>query len=349
MPPHKCPPKLGSLEVGRALAALAVVLHHAELSANAFTSGSPSTLFNWGIHGVDFFFVLSGFIIFHVHQHDKRNKANAARFLSKRVRRIYLPYLPIGIGMAILYLVLPGLSAGERDWGWLSTLTLMPSSHAPALSVAWTLTFEMMFYLFFLLFYFSKRFTLFVAAWALGVALVWSLGLLPEKQAQPVLNTLLNTLVLEFIAGMLAAYLFRVLPSRLWSIPVVVGLAALAAAMSVESSSRVLIGLSLGPIVLGCAMLETQKRLVLPKAFQFLGAASYSIYLVHNPIQSIVSRALQGSDSWGLHIFACAIVGTLAGVTYFLSIERPALKFFARIGRLTSTDRANTFSNAYSK
>ena len=76
-----------------------------------------------------------------------------------------------------------------------------------------------------------------------------------------------------------------------------IGLAALVAVISVENSARVLIGLALAPIVLGCAMLETQKRLVFPKAFLFLGAASYSIYLVHNPIQSIVSRALQGSEN----------------------------------------------------
>ena len=91
--------KLASLEVGRGVAALAVVLSHCGLKTDAFTSGTKGAWFEWGVYGVDFFFVLSGFIIYFVHHQDPPGMQSARHFLGKRLKRIFIPYLPIGIGM----------------------------------------------------------------------------------------------------------------------------------------------------------------------------------------------------------------------------------------------------------
>jgi hypothetical protein len=59
-------PQIQSLQVFRGLAALAVVLHHASVSTGAFVADVPAwamSVFGLGYLGVDFFFVLSGFII----------------------------------------------------------------------------------------------------------------------------------------------------------------------------------------------------------------------------------------------------------------------------------------------
>ena len=55
---HSAKQKLGTLEVGRGLAALAVVAGHAGLASDAFTSSNYGSMFSFGIYGVDFFFVL---------------------------------------------------------------------------------------------------------------------------------------------------------------------------------------------------------------------------------------------------------------------------------------------------
>jgi len=133
---HPAKRKLGTLEVGRGVAALSVVMHHASLASDAFTAPNYASMFSWGIYGVDFFFVLSGFIIYHVSQKGPKQLDAALRFLTKRLRRIYVPYLPITIVLISAYLVLPDFSQGNRDWGLFTSLTLLPSNAPPALSVA---------------------------------------------------------------------------------------------------------------------------------------------------------------------------------------------------------------------
>ena len=74
--------------------------------------------------------------------------------------------------MALLYLALPGVSEGNRDWSWLPTLTLAPVDANPALSVAWTLKHEILFYVLFGLFYYCRVLWLGLAVWAIGIVLV---------------------------------------------------------------------------------------------------------------------------------------------------------------------------------
>ena len=75
--------------------------------------------------------MLSGVIIFHVHGHDLKDPASARAFAGKRLLRTYAPYLPVGIAMIALDLMLPGLSASEREWVALTSLALVPSDRPP--------------------------------------------------------------------------------------------------------------------------------------------------------------------------------------------------------------------------
>jgi len=81
---------LPSLQVLRAIAALAVVCYHACLFVERETG---QVLFGGWYHlgelGVDFFFVLSGFIIAHVHGHELGLPNCAPRYLKRRFFRIY--------------------------------------------------------------------------------------------------------------------------------------------------------------------------------------------------------------------------------------------------------------------
>lgn len=149
--------QIQNLQVFRGFAALAVVAHHAALSTEAFVGALPAWVapfFGAGLLGVDFFFVLSGFIIMYAHMEDERTPAKVKRYVFKRLTRIYPAYLPVGIGLILLYAAMPGFSAagGEREYSLASSLLLIPADGPPALSVAWTLVHELMFYAVFLLF-----------------------------------------------------------------------------------------------------------------------------------------------------------------------------------------------------
>ena len=119
----------------RAVAILLVVIWH---YVHLVTESAPGTL--WGRvnillrltwSGVDLFFVLSGFII----AMSSRRLAEQGRgwrdYFQARWVRIYVPYLPVGLGMYVLYLLLPGLSQGGRTPGLWTTLTLLPGTAPP--------------------------------------------------------------------------------------------------------------------------------------------------------------------------------------------------------------------------
>lgn len=198
-----------SLQVFRGFAALAVVAHHAALSTRGFVGALPdpfTTIFSMGHLGVDFFFVLSGFIIMYVHMDDNRTPAALQRYTFKRLSRIYPAYFPIGVAMLVLYAVMPDLSASDgRSYSLLSSLLLVPANGPPALSVAWTLVHELMFYLVFVLFFMSRLWL------AIGL-LVWVILIfLANLWYTPTgwLRYPLNLMNIEFILGVGAAWMVR--------------------------------------------------------------------------------------------------------------------------------------------
>lgn len=187
------------LQAGRALAALAVVASHAAIAASGFAGPFHGAgLLEYGWLGVDFFFVLSGFIIFH--STVGRNKT-AGHYAAARFRRVYLPYLPIGIAMALAYSFVPQLSEGHRDWSWLPTITLLPVAAETALSVAWTLKHEILFYAIFAAGYFSGRLGLVLGVWAVAIVVGTFAGLSDMVALDPI--------NLEFLMGVIAAIIVR--------------------------------------------------------------------------------------------------------------------------------------------
>lgn len=81
--------------------------------------------------------------------------------------------------------------------------------------------------------------------------------------------------------------------------------------------------------MLGVAIRERQQTLAWPALLLALGNASYSIYLVHNPLLSFTQRLAGrfelgwvGGWLWG------GAASLLLGYLYFLWVEKPLLRFF---------------------
>jgi peptidoglycan/LPS O-acetylase OafA/YrhL len=297
------------LQAGRAVAALAVVVHHSATAARDFAGPFPGLqLLRTGQLGVDFFFVLSGFIIYHS---TAGNGGGAADYAWSRIRRLYLPYWPVGIGIAIAYLLLPGLSLAHRQWDWLPTLTLAPLG-VTALTVAWTLQYEAFFYFAFGLLFFTRMLWLGLALWAAAI-------LAFPDSAIPL--ALLN---LEFMMGIGAAVLYRRGLGHWLLFPAAAALVAAWVAQGNFEGHSPLIGLARACVILQLSLMEERGAFSVPAWLVFLGNASYALYLVHNWIISLVARVVPTQSSVILPAGIAASVA--AGIGYYLLFERPVLR-----------------------
>jgi peptidoglycan/LPS O-acetylase OafA/YrhL len=216
----------------------------------------------------------------------------------------------------------------------LSSLFLFPDNAPPALSVAWTLVFEMVFYTLFLVYFVSTRvFVLAMIAWGVGI-LAWT------GSQNALLDTLFSHRNVEFLLGMGIACLVRVRWGNTagWTALLVGTIALIALVFTPPPYPPKLVGPCFAVILFALVILERNGRIRVPDPLVWLGDASYSLYLTHNPVQSAISRVvpklLPGSTWWlGMGV---AIVGCLAvTMAYHRYFEVPAIKALRRLARRT--------------
>jgi exopolysaccharide production protein ExoZ len=339
--------RLDTLQIARGIAALSVALSHARLGTGAFVAPLPDGLeriLSQGYLGVDFFFVLSGFIILFVHYDDPATPEAARAYALKRLIRVFVPYLPITALVVASYVMFPALSQGHRDWGWLTTWTLLPSAQEPALAAAWTLVHEMTFYALFLIFFVSRRwFAILIAAWSVALLAQW---FSPHAFAAPALNVLFNPINIEFVFGLVCAVAFRVLSRGQGFGLIVAGAAVIAfffGELRAPESDRIVFGLGIAMAVLGLSLISDGPAGLARRTAIRLGDASYALYLLHNPVISLTSRFAAQTPflaNWPASLLFSAAITALAALIYHSIFERPALALVRR--RLLALRRAPT-------
>lgn len=341
-------PRLELLEAMRGIAACWVALHHANLSVSAFVgpTGNAPLIAN-GLLGVNFFFVLSGFIIAFSTNRMIEGGRGLASYLQSRILRIYIPYLPVGVGILLLYWLMPGLSASERTSGVATSLSLFPTNEPPALSVAWTLVHEVIFYALFATIFFSKRLLYsLLGLWAV-VIVGYSLVGAPLNRAE---SYLLSPLNLCFHLGIAISHLIK-LPTATW-VPLVsgaLGAFAVIVAASLSDPNALVASVGFGLLVFAAA----SRRFATARVWQvatMLGAASYSVYLIHNPTLSAavrIARLVDPSiDPW-VALVTISIISIGTGVAYWFFFERWALQAARTlISKLHFTVKARGTGNA---
>lgn len=338
---------LDTLQCGRGLAALGVMITHYSTNTRTFVDpllpDCPARVFQSFAFGVDFFFVLSGFIILNAHFHENGRSLRIKNYVIKRLSRIYVPYLPITLALIAAYLIFPHFSSTNREWGWVSSLFLFPTSYAPALGVAWTLECEMMFYTIFLSYFINVWiFVSIVGLWMVAMAVAAVTGLHPDA---PFFALLLDPINFDFILGLLCAYLYRrgsidAGRGKYLVIAGITGFAFVSLSPCFEMPSlmrfwtnivnvNILVGTSFAAIVLGCALGEEQLRSWIPASMVKIGDASYAIYLIHVPIGSLLVRVpmkvLPALWSWPACLSFLLLGGFAAGLAYHHFVERPGL------------------------
>jgi len=331
--------RLDGLQAGRAVAALLVVAFHINvytLPERFYDGQTTSVLFNMGYAGVEFFFVLSGFIIYYIHAKDIGCANTARRFIKRRVLRIFPIYWFILTGLLGLYFISGTRPPNGLDFqSIISSYFLVPSPGDPILIVAWTLEHEMLFYAVFLSLILSRIIgKLIFALWIAGSVLVPLLDI----QLFP-LNFLFSDYNLLFLFGMIAAMAYKRISNHASLIVFLLGAAIYFGTGLSEVLGHIDWAHSWRTWAYGIgatAMTATLAGAVIspPKWLVFLGDASYSIYLAHLPALGVMAAVLSKlGGPWGLPpfigfliMFGCALA---AGCLVYIMVERPLMRYFA--------------------
>jgi exopolysaccharide production protein ExoZ len=340
------PKQLGLIQSLRGAAALLVVLYHASALFKRQT-GAPFLwdTFSYGFSGVDFFFVLSGFIILHAHRKDLGRSDRLQGFLVRRGVRVFPTYWAAFFPCLLAVLALPqlGTQGNERELGTIiRSILLLPQEAPTVLGVAWTLSHELFFYVCFGLLAFTaahRRARTLATAWVLCSMFVWGAELSLGKDALPyAVRFVFSGYNLEFAAGCLAALLAaRVRRAFGWSallvgVMVFVATSVLMIRGIAQFDRIVAFGGPCSFIILGAAVLDLTSERSLPRVALFLGDASYSLYLIHYPalVLFVKGAAVLGLfDRLGAFPTCILIVAATvaAGCIFFVLIEKPILRW----------------------
>jgi exopolysaccharide production protein ExoZ len=340
-----------SLQAGRGLAALVVIFYHCEgiLSLSKYWHFSRH-YFRFGASGVDFFFVLSGIVIFHAHQSDLGKPRKLREYAWKRFRRIYPIYWFILLAMLPLYFTMPSFGNGyeRQPSAILDSFLLMPLSRIETIvPVAWTLYHEVMFYVVFSYLLVSRR---------LGVTVLtlWfsaSIAALMFSPQNVLVATYFSPLHLLFGIGMLIPLAMRRVTFS--GLPLVVagatGFVVCCILQDLGRPGTPNLSLAFGGFsaltMMGLMLLEKTGPLRFPRFLIFLGDASYSIYLVHYTALSASAKIVY--RTWLRHpvpmavpFVAMALTALGFGIAVHLLVEKPLLRLLPRT--LRKRDKRST-------
>jgi exopolysaccharide production protein ExoZ len=348
--------KLETLQVGRGVAAFMVLLFHSQVFMRVVHPDSSfARMFGFGRTGVDFFFVLSGFLMVYVHRRDFGMPRRLGVYAYKRLTRIYPVYWVLCVVLIPLVLLIPSVTQNQGKTTLatlLMSVLLVPHEGARLIGITWSLEYELMFYVSLIAFFISLRFGIALfGAWFVTIVSVaiWgpaSLNTIGIPRIEPfILGFALNLHVGEFMLGMVAAWLVqrgnRLRMPRLLLVASLVTAAAFAVYeanyLPDDTTLRGVIaayGVLAAIIVYTVVQTELRYPVRIPRWLTLLGSASYAIYLTH---YLVVAFAVVVARHWPavaaipapLLLLILLPVGLAPGIVLHLLVERPLLLMFA--------------------
>ncbi|SFB95607.1 acyltransferase family protein [Pseudoalteromonas denitrificans] len=311
------PSRLVTLEIGRGVAALLVCMFHfgSGYGDKYFEASWSGNVFSGGRAGVQYFFVLSGFIIYWIHNSDFGRVGSLKVFLRKRFERLYPIYWFILIPILVMMFLVPSLGA-DKNLTLLKVICdflLLPSEGTSVIPPTWTLHREILFYGLF-------AFTIFKPKVGWPLIFVWQLLCLTNglfnftvSDYRNWQNVIFGDQNIGFGLGMIAAFILlnypiKKLNSLFISALGFTGFFVLIASdgylsiMNINEyemgiSSIYTVGYLLTPflLILGLVNLEQHVRIKIPTILTTFGGASYVMYLMHLSIGSVVYKVLSTS------------------------------------------------------
>ncbi len=328
---HSALPASGRLEALtelRGIATLVVLLHHG--ATWIFLPQNFNTEFFGGILrqgdlGVNIFFVLSGFVIAYSNQKDGRPLRELLIYFLRRAARIFPMYWIAFVAAVPIYWKFAPAALGEVSLNRiLHDLLLIPYNNNTMLPGAWTLIFEMIFYLLFIPMLVNRKVGTFI--WTILVICILATVVGGAKWTNPWGSRLFSLYVIQFAGGM-GAYYWSLRQSLslhtahllVWSGTLLMVLFAVVECITRKDWIPANLHYAACTVVIILGLVNLPSRPSAPsgrvfRILQVLGLYSYSIYLFHIPVQQILvklSLNLVGSSP-GLPVVCVVAVVTIA-------------------------------------
>lgn len=344
--------KIANLEGARGIAAILVVFYHVSNHMRHNIGYYPlGGIAQFGHAGVDFFFVLSGFIIFYVHSKDFNTPSRLIEYAQRRFTRIYPLYWFVIILTVVLELIFAKNHKPDPII-ILNSITLLPTLNDPYIGVAWTLQHEIIFYVIFSVSIISYRIGLTVfTTWMLALIMSCLVGY--ENHGGAIINKVLSPYNIEFFLGMCAAWITlyhqkKTKPIQNYSTTIkkrkeyakfilISGLVLFLIFGFFDNldmfdknshMARWAYGLSSMLIVIGLASAGEVNNKTMSNILTELGSASFSIYLTHFIFIGIIYKILEISGfftlfyTWLTYALLSAS-GIIGGIVISRYIEHP--------------------------
>lgn len=337
--------KFDALQVLRALAAGLVVYQHALTNwlQKGLPSGPEPFLPHMGEFGVKLFFCISGFIMVHTASKLPQGWDSVKKFWARRIDRI----VPLYWIMTTVYLaknVLTGqgytLEEVVKSYGFIPFVN-REGNVQPILGLGWSLNYEMFFYFVFgaLLLLPRRWHAITVGGFMVALAAARALGWLGDGSAPHALYHWADSIILYFVAGVVASVVAMRWRSLAWPALSQNG-AALTASLIVvlfaffAIPANETLALAWMPVasIVPVLLCVTAQPVPCSAAWQPLvvaGDASYSTYLTHGFFMGPLARVFQqlGWDI-GYHGFALLmlVACTFGGFLIFKWLEQPLHK-----------------------
>lgn len=331
LPPLK--DRIIELDVLRGFAALSVLFFHYTQKFQDLYGHAGTPLFMWpeGHYGVQFFFIISGFVIFMTLTRTKR----PMDFVVSRFSRLYPAYWA---AMTITFLVVLAAGLPKREAPLLHALVNV-TMFQEALGLKhidgayWSLQVELYFYAWMFLLFSTrllKRVTPIFIGWVtLSLVLVPGVKALDPGIGVPKL--LRDLLLFEWVHLFALGILFFKLKERARWTPADILLLALCFYKQIGVRTSWSVFLIQGFALVFYLLATGQLRFLAIRPLKFLGMISYPLYLIHQNIGYVIIRTLEGEGADPTLAIACALVtaiGLATAITFL--VERPVMNLIRR-------------------
>ncbi|MFP5105816.1 acyltransferase family protein [Neobacillus sp. C211] len=324
---------LSFVQISRAVAILFVLLGHVNI---LFYTNFKYDWFNMGqwerTGGVDFFFIVTGFMIYYLYHKHAGVPGKTTEFILKRVIRIYPLYWMFTLLAIAISFVTPSIDGGY-SWEYIIKSMLLLQTN-PILASTWSLSHVMFFYIIFTTFMFKPKIVKPIILFWIVASLVIGLNIIPYY------SFFTNFSNLEIIFGCLVAHLTLNYSFRNSSLLILIGLLGYLGVWINNIYSLIEIPFpkfySLFAMILMLGISEKDKKdRKVPKVLSFLGDASYSIYIAHGPFLHIYILFLKKLDLIGLLGYFFSMISVIlltvsSSCLVYKFIEKPMSRYLRR-------------------